>query len=108
LSPQVVPTGMEVNKVDLYVADTTAVYSLDCYEEFAIAGGRDATQWRHAFIQIFRAGNETEQVTNYPNRVRSPRLPAETDAANTEQIKPYKIELYLESMELEYNERCLR
>lgn len=106
--PELEPTGVEFSNVTIYLAVAHAEDFLDWYKDFVVAGGKDTAHERDGFIEFLGPDNQTVLFTIYLNRLGIHRLAVEKSEANTEQIKRYKIELYLESMELEYNERFLR
>lgn len=106
--PELEPTGLDFSNITVYLAVAHADDFLRWYEDFIVDGGRDTSHERDGYIEFLGPDNKTVLFTVYLNRLGIHRLTVEKSEANTEQLKRYKIEMYLEDMELEYNESFLR
>jgi hypothetical protein len=106
--PELEPTGIDFSNIIVYLAVAHARDFENWYDEFIVQGGKDTKMERQGSLEFLHPDNKTTLFTVYLNRLGIHRMSVEKSEANTEQMKRYKIELYLEDMELEYERRFLR
>jgi hypothetical protein len=102
--PEVEPTGIEFSNLVLTLAVDHADDFMGWYDAFVMKGGKDTRQERDGFIEFLAPDNSTVLFTVNLNRLGIHKLSIEKSEANAESIKRCKVELYLESMELQYND----
>lgn len=105
--PEVEPTGVEFSNVILTMAADHADGFMGWYDEFVMRGAKDTRQERDGFLEFLAPDNHTVLFTVNLNRLGIHKLSVEKSEANAESIKRCKVELYLESMDLEYNDRFM-
>lgn len=106
--PELEPTGIDFSNLTVYLAVEHAQDFFRWHEDFVVAGHKSTTSERAGFIEFLGPDNQTVIFTINLNQVGIHRLTIEKSEAHAEQIKRAKVELYLESMELEYETRFLR
>jgi T4-like virus tail tube protein gp19 len=106
--PELEPTGVEFSNFIVYVALEHAGDFMAWYERFIMRGDKDTRQERDGFLEFLAPDGKDVLFTVNLNRLGIHRLSIEKSDANADQIKRCKIELYLESMELEYEDRFMK
>jgi len=105
--PELEPTGIEFSNLVVYVAVEHGSDFTDWYESFIVRGNKDTSQERDGFLELLAPDNKTVLFTINLNRLGIHKLSIEKSEANSESIKRYKVELYLESMDLEYQDQYM-
>jgi hypothetical protein len=106
--PELEPTGIDFSNITVYIAAEHATDFEDWYQETVIAGTQETTAERPGYIEFLGPDNDTVLFTINLNELGIHRMSLEKSEANAEQIKRYKIELYMETMELEWEDKYLR
>ena len=106
--PELEPTGVDFSNLVVYLAVEHARDFLAWHEEFVVQGRRSGVSERPGAIEFLGPDNSTVLFTIELHQVGIHRLTIEKSEAHAEQIKRAKIELYLESMSLEYDDKFLR
>jgi hypothetical protein len=106
--PELEPTGIDFSNLTVYIAAEHAQDFEDWYQETVVAGTQDTTAERPGYIEFLGPDNDTVLFTINLNELGIHRMSLEKSEANAESIKRYKIELYLETMELEWEDKYLR
>ncbi|HWM88132.1 MAG TPA: phage tail protein, partial [Kofleriaceae bacterium] len=106
--PEVEPTGIDFSNLVVYIGVEHADDFMAWYEQFIVRGDKDTRQERDGFLEFMAPDGHTVLFTINLNRLGIHKLSVEKSEANSEQIKRYKIELYLESMELEYSGQYMK
>jgi hypothetical protein len=106
--PELEPTGIDFSNLIVYVAVEHAADFMAWYDAFIMRGDKDTRQERDGFLEFLAPDTSTVLFTINLNRLGIHRLSIEKSDANAEQIKRCKIELYLESMELEYEDQFMK
>jgi hypothetical protein len=105
--PEVEPTGVEFSNIVLTMAADHADGFMDWYDAFVMRGAKDTRQERDGFLEFLAPDNHTVLFTVNLNRLGIHKLSVEKSEANAESIKRCKVELYVESMDLEYNDKFM-
>ena len=106
--PEFEPTGVNFSNITVYTAVEHAGDFMRWYEDFVVKGGKDSSEERDGFLEFLGPDTRTVLFTINLNRLGVHRLTIEKSQANAEQIKRCRIELYMESMELEYEPQYMR
>ena len=106
--PELEPTGIDFSNIIVYLAAEHAGDFMNWYQEFIVRGDKDTKQERDGFLEFLGPDSETVLFTVNLNRLGIHRLSIEKSEANTEQIKRVKVELYLESMDLAYEDKFMK
>lgn len=107
-TPELEPTGIDFSNLTVYLAVEHARDFVRWHDEFVVRGSKSTTSERPGFIEFLGPDNSTVIFTINLNQVGIHRLTIEKSEAHAEQIKRAKVELYLESMSLEYEDKFLR
>lgn len=100
--PELEPTGLEFSNLVVYTAVDHAADFMSWYEKFVMRGDRDTRQERDGYLEFLAPDHKTVLFTINLNRIGIHKLSIEKSDANADAIKRMRVELYLESMELEY------
>ena len=106
--PELEPVGVDFSNLTIYIAAEHATDFEAWYDETVIAGSKDTSAERPGYIEFLGPDNETVIFTVNLNELGIHRLSLEKSEANAEQIKRYKVELYMETMELAWEDKYLR
>lgn len=106
--PEIEPCGVDPSNIVIYMAAEHAGDFMKWYQRFVMRGDKDTSQERDGYIEYLGPDNSTVLFTVNLNRLGIHRFSIEKSEANSEQIKRAKIELYLESVELEYETRFMK
>ncbi|HKE16468.1 MAG TPA: phage tail protein [Kofleriaceae bacterium] len=106
--PELEPTAVEFSNIIVYMALEHASDFTNWYDAFIMKGAKDTKQERDGFIEFLGPDTSTVLFTVNLNRLGIHRLSIEKSDANAEQIKRCKVELYVESMDLEYEDRWMK
>jgi hypothetical protein len=104
--PENEPVGVDFSNINIYMATQHAM-TFEAWYEACLVRGRNMGAERPGYIE-FLGPNDQMLFTIMLNEVGIHRMSIEKSEANAEQIKRYKIELYLESMELVWNPKYIR
>jgi hypothetical protein len=106
--PELEPTGIDFSNINVYLALQHAGDFMRWYEEFIVKGDKETVSERPGYIEFLGPDNKTVIFTINLNQLGIHRLTIEKSEAQSEQLKRAKIELYMESMTLEYEEKYMR
>ena len=106
--PELEPTGIDFSNLTVYLAVEHAADFFAWHQEYVVSGGKSTGSERPGFIEFLGPDNSTVLFTINLNQVGIHRLTIEKSEAHAEQIKRAKVELYLESMELVYDNKFMR
>lgn len=106
--PELEPTSVEFSNVIVYLALEHASDFLAWYDKSLMKGGKDPRQERDGAIELLGPDSKTVLITVNLYRLGIHRLSIEKSDANSEQVKRVKVELYVESMELAYQDRYMK
>jgi hypothetical protein len=105
--PQVEPTGIDFSNINIYMGVDHASDFLAWYDKFIMHGDKDTKQERDGFLEFLGPDTKTVLFTVNLNRLGIHKLSIEKSEANAESVKRCKVELYLESMDLEYEDKYM-
>lgn len=106
--PELEPTGVEFSNLTLYLSEEYGDDFVRWYHEFVVSGGQDISHEREGYIEFLGPDNRTPIFQINLNRLGIHQVAVEKNEANTDSVKRLKVELYLESMELEYSPEFFR
>lgn len=106
--PELEPTGVDFSNITVYTAVEHAQDFMRWYEAFVVKGGKESREERDGYLEFLGPDTRTVLFTINLNRLGVHRLTIEKSTANAEQIKRCRIELYMESMSLEYEPQYMR
>ncbi|HYU14818.1 MAG TPA: phage tail protein [Candidatus Acidoferrum sp.] len=106
--PQLEPTHIEFGDLVVYVATEHASGFEAWHERTIMQGAKVTREEREGFLEILAPDHKTVLFTINFNRLGIKELSVEKSDANAEQIKRYKVQLYLESMDLDFDGRYMK
>jgi T4-like virus tail tube protein gp19 len=98
--PELEPTGVEFPKLNLSIAAAYADGFIDWYNKLVVEGDQDPRQQKTGSIDFLDPSTNEEIFSVQLNKIGINHLTIEKSEANAESIKRCKIELFVESMEL--------
>jgi hypothetical protein len=98
--PELEPTGVEFPRLSLSVAAAYADDFLKWHEQLVVKGDKDPKQQKNGSIDFLDPTTNREIFSVQLNNVGINHLTIEKSEANAESIKRCKIELYVETMDL--------
>jgi hypothetical protein len=100
--PELEPTGIEFPNITITLAAAFANDFIKWHNDFVVKGAKDPEQEKQGFIEFLDPqGNEAIFTINL-NNVGIHNLQIDKSEANAEDIKRIKVELYVDSMDLEF------
>jgi hypothetical protein len=98
--PELEPTGVEFPKLSLSIAAAYAGSFIDWYNQLVVKGDQDPRQQKTGSIDFLDPSTNEEIFSVQLNKIGINHLTIEKSEANAESIKRCKIELFVETMEL--------
>lgn len=98
--PELEPTGVEFPKLNLTVAAAYAGGFIEWYNKLVVEGDQDPRQQKTGSIDFLDPSTNQEIFSVQLNKIGINHLTIEKSEANAESIKRCKIELFVESMDL--------
>ena len=98
--PELEPTGVEFPKLNITIAAAHAGDFIDWYNELVVKGDQDPSQQKTGSIDFLDPSTNQEIFSIDLKKIGINHLTIEKSDANAESIKRCKIELYVESLEL--------
>ena len=98
--PQVEPTGIEFPNLVLYVSLARAKPFFDWHNEYVVRGRRDTAMEKTGEI-VYRGPNGDDLLTIKLSGVGITAVSVDKSEANSDKIKMAKVELFVESMDIE-------
>jgi phage tail-like protein len=99
--PELEPTGVEFPKLSISIAAAHAGDFIKWYQEFVVKGDKDPKHQKPGAIEFLDPATSKTIFTVELKNVGINQLSIEKSEANAESIKRCKIELFVESMELD-------
>ncbi|HWN70685.1 MAG TPA: phage tail protein [Haliangium sp.] len=99
--PELEPTGVEFPKLNLSLAAAHADGFIEWYNKLVVEGDQDPRQQKTGSIDFLDPTTNEEIFSVQLNKIGINHLTIEKSEANAESIKRCKIELFVESMELD-------
>lgn len=100
--PEIEPTGIEFGNLVLHMPLEFAGDFLKWHDDYVIRGARDASKEKDGFIEYLSPDTSRVLLRVNLNRVGLQSLAIDKSEAGEEKGKTCKVELYVESMDLEY------
>jgi hypothetical protein len=102
--PELEPTGIEFPNLTLYVTEAYAQDFVEWHKKFVVQGAKDPEQEKTGHINFLDPSGNRILFSINLNRVGISSLTVEKSEANAEALKRVKVELYVDSLELEFKE----
>lgn len=100
--PELEPTGIEFPNITLTLAAAFADDFIKWHDEFVVKGAKDPEQEKQGYIEFLDPQGKDALFTINLNNVGIHNLQIDKSEANAEDIKRIKVELYVDSMDLEF------
>lgn len=100
--PELEPVSLEFSNLTIYMAADHAESFMKWHQEFVIKGDKDTASERSGALEFLSPNRQDVLFTVLLNRVGLYNLTIDKSEANATAIKRVKIELYVESMDLQY------
>ena len=100
--PELEPTGIEFPNITITMAAAFADDFVKWHNDFVVKGAKDPEQEKQGYIEFLDPQGTTTLFTINLNNVGIHNLQIDKSEANAEDIKRIKVELYVDSMDLEF------